>query len=699
VSSADGGWRFAADVGGTFTDVALVSPDAELWTRKVLSSPPNFDAAILEGLERIIGDAGIPPHEISHIAHATTVATNAVLERRGGPIGLITTEGFRDVLELRRMRLPEPHNIMWDKPAPLAPRRLREEVTERVSASGEVVTPLDDDSVRRAVKRLLEEGVAAIAVCLINAYVQPVHERRIGELIESTAPTLPYTLSSSLLPQIKEYERTSTTALNAYLIPVVASYLTSLTSKLGDSGVEAPLHVMQSNGGLTTSDLILPAPVYMIESGGAAGTVGAAVVAKALGLESVVAFDMGGTTTKASTVESGVPVLAAEYEVGGTMSAANLLTKGGGDVVRVSAISVAEIGAGGGSIVQVDNTSRIFVGPRSAGSVPGPICYGRGGTDPTVTDANVVLGYLHPEALLGGDFPIDRAAAVDAYAALGERLQSNALEAAFGVYQITNAAMARTVRAISTERGRDIRAYSLLVFGGSGAAHAVEMARILGIRKIIVPPAPGVFAAVGLQYADIATETLQTVYRAMGDTTANWLTEAYRGLEERAVGNLIDQGFTPEAITISRRADLHYHGQSFELSVAVPTGELAEGQLDAIADSFHRAYQEIYGYCEPTGDVDLVTLRVDAQVVVGLNHVVRRQHELSHQVLSPRQAYFGPAAGELTVDVCQRSDLERQLSKGPLIVEGYDSTVVIPPDANVGIDGDQNIVIELVAET
>lgn len=690
------GWRVAADVGGTFTDIALASPNGELWTRKVLSSPPNFDAAVLQGLTEIVRDAGIAPGDISHIAHATTVATNAVLERRGVPIGLITTEGFRDVLELRRMRLPETHNVMWEKPPPLVPRQLRAEVVERTGASGEIVVPLDEDSVRSAVMRLVAEGVQAIAVCLINAYVQPTHERRIGELIETIAPALPYTLSSTLLPHIKEYERTSTTALNAYLVPVVTSYITSLARGVAKAGIRAPLHVMQSNGGLTTADLALASPVNIVESGGAAGTVGAAVVAKSMGRTNMIAFDMGGTTTKASTVESGLPVLAFEYEIGGTMSAANLLTKGGGDVVRMSSVSVAEIGAGGGSIVHVDNTSRMHVGPRSAGSLPGPICYARGGTDPTVTDANVVLGYLHPRALLGGDFPIERAGADAAYSELGAKMGVSALDAAYGVYRITNAAMARTVRAISTERGRDIREYSLLVFGGSGAVHAVEMARILGIATVIVPPAPGVFAAVSLLYADVAIETMQTIYKVLADISPSWLSETYRALESRVVEDLTNQGFTKNAVTTHRRADLHYHGQSHEVSVPVESGELTSAHLGEIVDGFHDAYRRIYGYSEPEGIVDLVTLRVEARVGVGDPRPGRGQHERSHALLAPRDAYFGPVTGQIAVDVCRRSDLTARPRRGPLIIEGYDSTVVVPADAEVGLDGDGNLVIDLL---
>lgn len=688
------GWRYSADVGGTFTDVVLIGANNRFYTKKVLSSPPLYETAVVNGLADLLLKAKLPPDRIIQVAHATTVATNAVLQRTGVKTGLITTKGFRDVLELRRIRFPETYNVFWDKPPALVERRLRVEVDERIGSHGEVVTPLDLREASERIRQLVDqEGVAAISVCLINSFANPVHEIAIGELIRVAYPDLPVSLSCEVLPEIKEYERTSTTVLNAYLMPVVSKYLRSLRQRLEAMSVHAPIHVMQSSGGVMSSRAAELQPIFLLESGCAAGIVGAAHLARQLRLASVVTFDMGGTTAKACMIENGEPMQTSEYEVGNPVSVASRLLKGGGDILRVPAVDVAEVGAGGGSIVSVDNAGALHVGPRSAGADPGPVCYQRGGNEPTVTDANLVLGYLNPLALLGGDFPIDSRAAQAAVERIAAIVGSGLLETAYGIHQIANASMARAIRAVSTERGRDLREATLIVYGGNGPAHAVDIAQSLGIPRVIIPLAPGVFSALGLLYSAIERQVVKTLHARLDSALSLRLGETVRELEARLVAELESEGFTNRRIELRRSADLHYRGQWYELRVPVPAGNLDADSAGGIEEGFHAAYERTYGHRQHFEPVELVNLRVIARI--GLEVPVLPPIKLTRRSTGTREAYFGKQIGMVDVPLVKRSDLQVKPVDGPLILEEYDSTIVVPPRATASRDSLGNVVLEM----
>src|SRR5262245_12538816 len=503
-------YRLGVDVGGTFTDLVLVSPDGVARTCKVLSTTADYARAIVDGVRQLTTEAGIPARDIGEIIHGTTVATNAILERRGARTGLLTTEGFRDLLEIGRLRLSRLYDLDFERPAPLVPRRWRREIRERMNHRGEVVTPLDREGAAAAIERLLAEGVESIAVCFLHAYANPAHEVEVGAMIRDRAPHVALTLSSEILPEMREFERTSTAVTNAYVMPVMGRYLASLEGDLTRLEVRAPLLVMQSNGGVMTADGGRRRPVHVIESGPAAGVIATSALARAIGAPNTLSIDMGGTTAKASIIEGYEIKRTGEFEIGGSMSQGSRLNKGGGFLLRVPAIDIAEVGAGGGSIVSVDAAGAIHVGPRSAGAVPGPVCYDQGGADVTLTDANVTLGYLHPERLPSGlrlDAEKARRAVAEQVAA---PLGIAATEAAHGVYLLGCAGMARAVRAVTIERGRDPREFTLVAFGGNGPLFAAEMARSLEIGTILVPPAPGVFSALGLLEAEVEHHLVRT---------------------------------------------------------------------------------------------------------------------------------------------------------------------------------------------
>ena len=461
--------RLGIDIGGTFTDMVCVGDDGIVTTRKVLSSPDDYSRSIRESLPGMFEESATSGAALREVIHGTTVATNAILEQRGANTALITTQGFRDVLELRRIRMPELYNWNWDKPPDLVERRLRFEVRERIDAHGGVLIPLDQAGARHVVDRIAALGVESIAICLINSYINPAHEELLARMIAKRHPHILVSVSSEILREVKEYERTATTVVNAYVAPIVGHYVDSLAQSLRDLEVEAPLMIMQSNGGLMTARESLRRPVFMIESGPAAGVMAAHDLARRQGIPNAITLDMGGTTAKASIIEGGALSTAAEYEVGSSLSLVSRLIKGGGHLIRVPAIDVAEVGSGGGSIAWLDEGQALNIGPHSAGASPGPVCYDQGGTEATNTDANLILGYINPEGLVGGGLQLNR---IEAEAALERQIAAplgmSLLEAAYGVHLLANSNMTRAARAVSTERGRDVRNFALIAFGGAG---------------------------------------------------------------------------------------------------------------------------------------------------------------------------------------------------------------------------------------
>ena len=689
------GYRIGVDIGGTFTDIVLLDDGGNVISKKISSSVENYAHAIVEGLESVFAEHGVAPDDVAEIMHGTTVASNAILELAGARVGLVTSKGFRDVLELRNLRMPRLYDLTWEKPPPLVERYLRMVVDERVNAAGEVVRPLARDDARRAVRRLLDEGVDAIAICLVNSYANPVHERLVAEAVAELAPGLPCCASFDVLPEIKEYERTSTTVVNTYVLPIVEKYLKTLRQGIDSKSISAPLLIMQSNGGLTPAAEAAVKPVNIVESGPAAGVVGARAIARQTRIDNVISFDMGGTTAKASLIEGGEYTRTREYSVGGGIMTGSRLLTGGGYLLNVPAIDLAEVGAGGGSIVHVDTGGSMQVGPTSAGARPGPVCYRLGGEAPTVTDASVALGHLNPSFLCGGEVAIDAEASRRALEDRVARPLGLALEhAAWGARQVAIANMIRAIRAVSSERGRDPRDYALFAFGGNGALFAAGMAAELGMTTIVVPPAAGLFSAFGLLYAEIEHHYSRTVRRVLHGADADAVDAVFRELEDRAHAQLAADGFDAAHRTCARTAMLHYQGQIYELEVPVPATRIDRAALDALAESFGREHERTYGHRAGAEEpVELVTAQVLGRGLSERPRVPERLRLAARGAESgSRRAYFGRTHGWIECPVIQRTALAGG-GEGPCIVEEYDSTCLVPPGVRASVDAKGNLVL------
>jgi N-methylhydantoinase A len=688
--------RVAADVGGTFTDIACLSADGELSTCKVPSTPDDYAQAIIEGIQTLTRSLGTSPDCLAEVLHASTVATNVILEGKGANTALVTTEGFRDVLELRRIRVPRLYEPLYEKPPPLVPRRRRYEVTERLDSKGAVVKPLDETQVRALAAVLASAGVEAVAISLLHAYANPAHERRVAELLRADLPGCFISVSSDVLPEIREYERTSTTVVNAYIGPVMWRYLRSLRERLAANGVRGRLLMMQSSGGTMDVEQVLAKPAAVVESGPAAGVVGAARLGARAGYKSLITFDMGGTTAKASLIEGGQVLSTDEYEVGGGISLSSQLAKGGGYALKLPVIDVSEVGAGGGSIVRLDVAGALKVGPDSAGAVPGPACYNKGGIEPTVTDASVVLGYLNPHALAGGTVPIESVRSRLALQKIASLLGMDLLEAAYGIHRLANSTMMRAVKAVSTYRGRDPRDYTLFAFGGNGGVHAAALAFELQMKSVIVPPAAGVFSAVGLLCADLETVRSAAFLRPLNAESMVEASHQYLALEQQALAEL----GVNEGVTVRWRAELRYAGQGFELSVDLPRNAASGTDVFGLRERFEHEYRRTYGHELTNHRVDFVALRVIATVPPqGPRTLSSTRRALRRAPTEPwRKAYFGREFGLIETPVIERRDLRANPQPGPLIVEEYEGTTVVPPHASAIRDEFDNIVITLGGE-
>jgi N-methylhydantoinase A len=692
------GFRVGVDIGGTFTDIVFLNDRGELHIKKVSSSVDNYARAIVDGIAEVFRDKDITAAAVEEVLHATTVASNAILEHKGAKTGLITTRGFRDVLELRRLRMPRLYDLKWEKPAALVDRYLRAEVNERLDEKGGILIALDPAEVERVLDRLLSEGISALAVCLLHSYVNPAHEQQIRDITRRKAPDLLVCISSDVLPEIKEYERTSTTVINAYVLPVVRQYCSRLRADLDRLGVTAPLHIMQSNGGLTTAEIAAERPVNIIESGPAAGVVGAQALALKMGLAKIISFDMGGTTAKASIVENGEVARSSEYSVGaGIMIGSRLLT-GAGYLLKVPAIDLAEVGAGGGSHVWIDGGGSLQVGPSSAGAVPGPVCYDIGGTEPTVTDANVILGYLNPDYLVGGALPINARKSWQAFdEKIARRLGLPVEQTAYGTHRIAASNMIRAIKAVSSERGRDVRDYTLFAFGGNGPLFAAVVAEALQMRHIVVPPSPGLFSSFGLLYSEIEHHYSRTFWRVLRETDPALIEAALADMRQDALAALARQGFAGRQIRVRLAASMRYKGQSFELTVPIPKGAVTRHSLARLEEAFGQEHEYTYGHrAGPDEPVEIVNLQVIGQGIPDRSRVpdaIRIEPD-NRPRPTRRRAYFGAQRGWIEVPVFARSDLAGA-RRGPCIVEEYDATSLVPPDAEAALDGFGNIVIDL----
>ena len=691
-------YRLGIDIGGTFTDLALIDDSGGVAVLKVPSTPDDYARGVMDGVQRLLEAADRGSAGAREVAHGTTVATNTLLEGRGARTGLLTTAGFRDILEIRRMRVPRLYDLSWEKPAPLVPRARRLEVDERLDHTGRVLRPLDERGARDAIARLLDEGVEAIAVCLLHSYANPVHEARLGELLAELAPNVYWSLSHQVLPQIQEYERTSTTAINACLGPTIAAYLERMERELAALGIRAPLLVMQSNGGTSTASSARRLPAQLVESGPAAGVTAAAALDPSAGL--LLTLDMGGTTAKAALVRDGRVPLVGEAEIGAGVTVANRLNRGGGYVLALPSVDLVEVGAGGGSLVQIDPGGGVRVGPESAGASPGPVCYAAGGTTATLTDANVVLGYLNPTHLLGGALALDAGAARRAVEdQLARPLGLSLEEAARGARAVGVASMVRAVRAVSAERGHDPRAATLVAFGGNGPLHAAAVADELGIPRIVVPAHPGVFSAFGLLAAHVEHHYLRTHLRLLRRLEPDGMGRLMNGMATQALETLSSEGYLPEHVELMWSADLRYLGQSFELNVAFESGSRPEAidrsTLAALEEGFGAAHERTYGHRAEAEAVELVNVRLAARGVPDMPRgLPAPRPSAGAAAATQRHTYWGRPIGWQETPVLARADLGRAKRRGPLVVEEYDATTLVPPDWSAFLDDDGRIILE-----
>ena len=698
--------RIGADVGGTFTDVVLTDGAGRIWTHKLPSTPPNFEQAALQGIRRTLSLAGVAGGAVGLVSHGTTVATNAVLEGRGARTALITTAGFRDVLELRRIRAPQLYDLFFSKPPALIERRLRFEIGERVTASGEVLRGVREEELQRIAASLVRERVESVAVCLLHAYAYPEHERVVGEFLRSAflrreLPRLQVSLSCEILPERREYERTATTAVNAYVRPTMAAYLLAMRRGLDELGIGAPLLIMQSSGGLASEAHTARRPVFMLESGPAAGVLAANLTARRLGVANIVTLDMGGTTAKASLVEGGRVSYSAQYEVGASLSTGSRLVGGGGELIRAPTIDIAEVGAGGGSVAYVDTAGGLRVGPRSAGARPGPACYRRGGSEPTLTDANVVLGYIRPGPLADGDVVVDAELARRSVADhVAGPLGLDLLAAAFGIHQIANATTMRALRQVSTERGRDPREFTLVAFGGAGPIHAAGLASELAIRSVVIPPLPGLFSAMGLLFSGIEHHAVRSCLLSRQELSADALEAVRADLRADVLDTFAEEGHAAAAVAVRYSADVRFRGQTSEINVPLASGSwgasgtLGPAELAALKAGFADEHERLYGHrSDPDNPVEVIALRAVGRAEVPDSSDRLRPGAAVAGESRDRSAWFGPSWGSIDTPVCRREDLGHG-ERGPLLIDEYDTTIVVPPGMRARVDDQLNAHIE-----
>jgi N-methylhydantoinase A len=695
VAGAEKRIRIAVDIGGTFTDIALLTEAGVIHQSKISSSPADPSRAVVEGVAQLLAELSIPSAAIAEILHGTTVGSNTILQRKGAKTGLITTRGFRDILEIGRIRMPGMFDLTWDKPKPLVPRRHRMEVAERLAADGSLVEPLSEAGLLSAVETLVADGIEAVAIVFINSYRNPVHELEAEAIIRRHFPNLLVTTSCTVLPEIKEYERTSTTVVNAYLLAAMRDYLQKLEAGFRSIGIAAPILVMTSSGGMLAANVSCEKPVMVVASGPAGGVMGAARLGAARNDRDVNVFDMGGTTAKAVIIEDGRPTMTSEYEFRDGISTSSRFIKAGGYMLKVPAIDIAEVGAGGGSIAGIDKGGLLTVGPHSAGAVPGPVCYDLGNDKPTVTDANVVLGFINATSLAGGKLNIKRELSERSIREfVGKPLGISLEDAAHGVRAVANAAMARAIRAVTVERGRDPRDLTLMAFGGNGGVHAPDLARQLGIPRVVVPPMSGIFSALGMLASDIEHAALRTVSRCLDQMTVAELKAIKSDLQQQVAGQLASDGYFEDRTLFLWEADLRHEGQATELTVPF------EGEdFPQIRDRFVAEYLKTYGYRDTT-QIELMKVRVtgrglrDNRLDFGNMQMAARAGSSQS---GARLVSFARGQTAVSVEIVGRDMVGPCGRQGPLIIEEFDATTVVPPDARVHTDAIGCLVLEFDA--
>jgi len=686
------GWRVGVDSGGTFTDICLFDEESgaiAVW--KVPSTPDDPSRGIASGVEdatrRFCPDAGEKPASvIRYFGHGTTVATNALIQHRGTMVGLITTTGFRDLLEIGRQKRPSLYDLFADKPQTLIPRHLRMEVAERVRHTGEVETPLDADAVRVAARKLGEAGVGAVAICFLYSFVNPEHERAAKAIVEAELPGAFICASHEIAPEFREFERLSTAVVNAYLGPVMHRYIGRLALRLKELGLGVAPHLTQSNGGVIGFEAAAAKPVRTVLSGPSTGVVGAQAIGRLAGFEDIITFDMGGTSTDVALLKSGQAKLASEAIVHGYPLKAPML-------------DIHTVGAGGGSIAYVDSGGHLKVGPQSAGADPGPVCYGRGATEPAVTDANVVLGTLNPVHLLGGRMAVRRDLAEQAIGVLAERLGLTAMDTAQGILSVVTANMMRAIRVISVQRGHDPRDYALMAFGGAGPLHAARLARELEIRRVIVPRNPGILCAMGLLLTDLRADFAATRLLPLVPDSLPEIAAAFAMIGAQAEDWFEAEAIPAETRRVVRTVDMRYAGQNYELAIPLPDGPVGPGTLGVLASGFEDAHRRLYGFTADGEAVQFVTFRIEAAGLVPKAAFTAKPAagaDASGALREHRQVWFPESGGFVSCPVYERERLwHGNCFEGPAIIEQMDSTTVVLPGMTARIDAYDNLILEV----
>lgn len=689
-------YRVGVDIGGTFTDIFLLSASGDkVAIGKVLTTPRNPADAVVSGLRELLAEQQVAPATVTHLVHGTTLITNALIERKGAKTGLITTKGFRDALEIGRERRYDIYDISLENPEPLVPRFLRREVTERLDNTGQVLIPLDQVEALDVIRGLVEEGVEALAVCLLHSFRNPAHELLIKQLITEKFPQVACSVSCEVMPEIREYERTSTTVANVYVQPLAKRYLERLNADLRVLGLPRDMFIMLSNGGITSCRVASEYPIRLIESGPAAGALAAVYTGTRKELSRVISFDMGGTTAKICLIDDGKPLLTTDFEAARVYR----FKKGSGLPLKVPVIEMIEIGAGGGSIARVDKLGLLKVGPDSAGAEPGPVCYRQGGEDPTVTDADLVLGYLSPDYFLGGKMQLDLEKAKSAIEEkIARPLTVDLVRAAWGIHQVVNENMANAARIHLVEKGRDPREYSMIAFGGAGPVHAYRVAERLKLKTLVCPLAAGVTSAFGMLTAPLAFDFVQSYVTTLSGLDFSILHNMYADMERRGRALLEAAGVEGE-LTFSRSADMRYLHQGFEMRVPLPSGPLTREDLPVLGRAFAEEYERLYKRLNSGVEIEVVNWRLVAsgpRPTIALQASRTEERSFSFARKGDRAVYLPEHNGFTSCPVYDRYRLPIGVPfRGPAIIEERESTMVIGAEAETFVDQDFNLVVSL----
>ena len=683
-------FKIGIDVGGTFTDlVAFDEKAGEIFFLKVPSTPFDPSKGVIDALKDLMKKR---EPEVSLFVHASTIGTNLFLGQLGLKIpkgAVITTEGFKDILEIGRQKRPELYNPFFERPRPLIERHLRFGIKERINFKGEVLKPIDEQEIKSVAQKIKQEKVETIAIVFLHAYINPEHEKKAKGILKQQLPGIVIMTSSEIDPEYREYERMSTTVINSLLVPVVSTYLRKIKNRLKELKVKAPLYIMQSNGGLATFEVASQIPVATIESGPATGVIASAYWSKMLGIENILSFDMGGTTAKAGVVVKGIPQMINEYEVGGNVHSGRIL-KGSGYPIRYPFIDLAEVSGGGGTIAWIDHGNALRVGPLSAGADPGPACYGKGGENPTVTDANLILGRLNPVGISGGKIKVfSELAEKSIRKKIAEPLGISIVQAAYGIIEIVNTHMIRALRLVSVERGYDPRDFVILAFGGAGPMHAAFLAEGLGVKNIVIPPNPGVFSALGLMLADFRHDFVRNIMKPASEINTELLEKIFGEIEKKAKKILQKEGFSPNHIVMERNLELRYLGQSYELIVPF------HKNFKVILQLFHQKYQKMYSYSMPDEPVEVVNIHLIAYGLIRKPKFrkIPFTSSSSDALIDKKMVFFKGNAWIETPIYSRDALLPGHKINGPAIIEQSDATTVIPPGWNAVVDEFLNLTL------